>query len=76
MSTNLYGRDLYGIKKKLQNNAIHKRIRERNDFDKKIKNVEVQIKHKFNNFDGYILVKLLKRNVKNKENPVLKTQKN
>ena len=28
------------------NNAIHKRIRERNDFDKKIKNVELQIKPK------------------------------
>ena len=37
---------MYGIKKKLRNNAIHKRIRQRNDFDKKIKNVELQIKHK------------------------------
>ena len=62
-----------GIKKKLRKNAIHKRIREKNDFDKKIKNVELQIKHKLKNFDWYILVKLLKRNVKNKENAVLKT---
>ena len=64
---------MYGIKKKLRSNAIHKQIRERNDFDKKIKNVELQIKHKLNNFDWYILVKLLKWNVKNKENAVLKT---
>ena len=64
---------MYGIKKKLRKNAIHKRIPERNDFDKKIKNVELQIKHKLNRFDWYILVKLLKRNVKNKENAVLKT---
>ena len=64
---------MYGIKKKLRNNAIHKQIRERNDFDKKIKNVELQIKHKLRNFDWYILVKLLKRNVKSKENAVLKT---
>ena len=64
---------MYGIKKKLRQNAIHERIQERNDFDKKIRNVELQIKHKLNNFDWYILVKLLKRNVKNKENGVLKT---
>ena len=49
---------MYGIKEKLQTNAIHKRIRERNDFDKKIKNVELQIKQKLNNFDWYILVNL------------------
>ena len=70
---NVDEKDIYGIKKKLRQNAIHKRIRERNDFDKKIRNVELQIKHKLNNFDWYILVKLLKRNVKNKENAVLKT---
>ena len=64
---------MYEIKKKLPNNPIHKRIRERNDFDKKIKNVELQIKDKLNNFDWYILVKLLKQNVKSKENAVLKT---
>ena len=51
---------MYGIKKKLRKNAIHKRIRERNDFEKKIKNVELQIKHKLSNFDYYILVKLLR----------------
>ena len=31
-------------KKKLRNNAIHKRIRERNDFDKKIRNIETTIR--------------------------------
>ena len=70
---NVDEKDMYGIKKKLQQNAMHKQIRERNDFDKKIRNMELQIKHKLNNFDCYILVKLLKRNVKNKENAVLKT---
>ena len=70
---NVDEKDMYGIKKKLRNNAIHKRIRERNDFDKKIKNVELQIKHILSNFDWYILAKLLRRNVKNKESTVLKT---
>ena len=59
-------RDMYGIKKKLRKNAMKKRIRERNDFDKKIKNSELQIKQKLDHFDWYILVKVLKRNVKNK----------
>ena len=68
---NVDEKDMYGIKKKLRNNAIHKRIRERNDFDKKIKNVELQIKHILSNFDWYILTKLLGRNVKNKESTVL-----
>ena len=35
--------------------------------------MELQIKHKLSNFDWYILVKLLKQNVKSKENAVLKT---
>ena len=70
---NVDEKDMSGIKKKLQKNAIHKRIWERNDIDKKIKNVELQIKHKLYNFDWYILVKILKPNVKNKENAVLKT---
>ena len=70
---NLDEKDMYGTKKKLRQNAIHKRIRERNDFDKNIGNVELQIKQKLNNFDWYILVMLLKRNIKNKENTVLKT---
>ena len=69
---NVDEKDMYEIKKKLRNNAIHKRIRERNDFDKKIKNVELQIKHILSNFDWYILAKLLRRNVKNKESTVLK----
>ena len=46
---------------------MHKQIQERNDFDKKIKNLELQIKQKLNNFDWYILVKLLKRNFKKKK---------
>ena len=29
-------------------------------FDQEVKNVELQIKHKLNNFHQYILVKLLK----------------
>ena len=70
---NVDEKDMYGIKKKLPQNGIHKRIRKRNDFDKKMRNLELQIKHKLNNFDWYILVKLFKRNVKNKENAVLKT---
>ena len=64
---------MYGIKKKLPKNAIHKLIRERSDFDKKIKNLGLQNKHKLDKFDWYILVKVLKRDVKNKENAVLKT---
>ena len=65
---------MYGIKKKLKNNVIHKRIRKINYFDKKIKNLELKIKRKckLSNFDGYILVKLLKRNV-SPQNAVLKT---
>ena len=58
---NVDEKGMYGIIKKLRNNAIHRQIRERNVFDKKIKNVELQIKHKLNYFDWYILVKLLKR---------------
>ena len=34
--------------------------------------MKLQIEHKLNNFDWYVLVKLLKRNVKNKENAVLR----
>ena len=45
----------------------HKSIPERNGFDENIKNVELQIKHKLSNFDWYIFVQLLKRNVKDKE---------
>ena len=43
---------MYGIKKKLRKNAIPKWIRKKNDFDKKIKNVELKIKHKSNNIVG------------------------
>ena len=35
--------------------------------------MELQIKRKLSNFEWYILVKLLKQNVKSKENAVLKT---
>ena len=51
---------MYGIKKKLRKNAI--RIN------------GITIKYKLNNFDWYILVGLIKRNIKNKENSVLKSQ--
>ena len=34
--------------------------------------MKLQIEHKLNNFDWHVLVKLLKRNVKNKENAVLR----
>ena len=50
---------MYGIKKKLRKNAI--RIN------------GITIKYKLNNFDWYILVRLIKRNIKNKENSVLKS---
>ena len=39
------------LKKKLINNAIHKCIRERNDFDKEIKNIETTIISKLNTID-------------------------
>lgn len=39
----------------------------KNDFDKNIKNQELQIKQKLHIFDKYILVKLLERNAKNKQ---------
>ena len=51
---------MYGIKKKLRKNAI--RIN------------GITIKYKLNNFDWYILVGLIKRNIRNKENSVLKSQ--
>ena len=51
---------MYGIKKKLRKNAI--RIN------------GITIKYKLNNFDWYILVGIIKRNIKNKENSVLKSQ--
>ena len=50
---------MYGIKKKLRKNAIRINV--------------ITIKYKLNNFDWYILVRLIKRNIKNKENSVLKS---
>ena len=38
--------DTLCLKKKLRNNAIHKRIRERNSFGKNIRNIETTIKSK------------------------------
>ena len=64
---NIDEKDIYGIRKKLRKYTIYKRIRERNDFDKKIKILKLQIKQKLSNFDWHILVKLLKQNVKNKK---------
>ena len=39
------------FKEKLRNNAIHKRIPKRNDFDKKIRNIETTIRSKLNTID-------------------------
>ena len=61
---NVVEKDMYEIKKKLQKNALHKQIQETNDVGKNIKNLELQIKQRLNNFDWYILVKLLKTHQK------------
>ena len=59
--------DTFCLKKKLRNNAIHKRIRERNSFDKNIRNIERTIKSKLNTIDWLIIRKLLLRNIKKSE---------
>ena len=43
--------DTLCLKKTLRNNAIHKLIREKNDFYKKIRNIEPTIRLKLNTFD-------------------------
>ena len=65
--------DTLCLKKKLRNNAIHKRIRERNDFDKKIRNIETTIRSKFNTADWVIIKKLLVRNIKKSKQSIITT---
>ena len=65
--------DTLCLKKKLRNNAIHKRIRERNDFDKKIRNIETTIRSKLNTIDWLIIKKLLVRNIKKSEQSIVTT---
>ena len=48
---NIYEHDTLCLKRKLRNNAIHKRIRERNSFDKNIRNIKTTIKSKRNTID-------------------------
>ena len=67
--------DTLCLKKKLRNNAIHKRIRERNSFDKNIRNIERTIKSKLNTIDWLIIKKLLLRNIKRVNNLLLRSMK-
>ena len=64
----------YRIKKKLQKNAIQKQVRERNDFDEMIKNLELELKQNINSIDWHILVKLLRSNIKRKKDAAVYTQ--
>ena len=43
---------------------MHKRIRERNGFDKNIRNIETTIRSKLNTIDWLIIKKLLFHNIK------------
>ena len=67
--------DTLCLKKKLRNNAIHKRIRERNSFHKNIRNIERTIKSKLNAIDWLIIKKLLLRNIKRVNNLLLRSMK-
>ena len=49
--------DTLSLKKKLRSNAIHKCIRERNGFDKKIRDIETTIR-KLNTIDWLIIKKI------------------
>ena len=64
----------YRIKKKLRKNAIQKQVRERNDFDEMIKNLELELKQNINSIDWHILVKLLRSNIKRKKDAAVYTQ--
>ena len=64
----------YRIKKKLRKNAIQKQVRERNDFDEMIKNLELELKQNINSIDWDILVKLLRSNIKRKKDAAVYTQ--
>ena len=65
--------DTLCLKKKLWNNAIHKRIRERNYFDKKNRYIETTIRSKLNTIDWLIIEKLLFRNIKKSEQSIIMT---
>ena len=63
--------DTLCLKKKLTNNTIHKRIRERNGFEKNIRNIETTIRSKLNTIDWLIIKKLLLRNIKKSEKSII-----
>ena len=65
--------DTLCLKKTLRNNAIHKLIREKNDFYKKIRNIEPTIRSKLNTFDWHIIKKLLFCNIKKSEQSIFTT---
>ena len=50
---------------------MHKRIRERNSFDKNIRNIETTIRSKVNTIDWLIIKKLLFCNIKKKEQTIV-----
>ena len=68
--------DTLCLKKKLRNNAIHKRISERNSFDKKIRNIETTIRSKVNTIDWLIIKRLLFRNIKKSERSIITIHEN
>ena len=68
--------DTLCLKKKLRNNAIHKRISERNGFDKKIENIETTIRSKVNTIDWLIIKTLLFRNIKKSEQSIITIHEN
>ena len=59
--------DTLCLKKKFRRNDIHKHIRERNDFEKKLRNNEVNIRSKLNTIERLITKKLLSLNLKKSE---------
>ena len=60
----------------MRNNAIHKRISERNGFDKKIENIETTIRSKVNTIDWLIIKALLFRNIKKSEQSIITIHEN
>ena len=61
---NIYEYNTLCLKKKLRNNAIYKRILERNTFDKNTRNIELTIKSNLNTIDWLSIRKLVLRNIK------------
>ena len=59
--------------KKLGNNAIYKRILERNVFDKKVKNIKRTIRSNVNTIDYLIIKKSIFRYVKRSEQYIFMT---